>query len=70
MIDVFSQIADWVKSSRRTVVFTGAGMEVVVPPTGQPLENRKITRELAEANWMLWNEEQDYVAYGGKQPQR
>ena len=26
MIDVSSQIADWVKSSRRTVVFTGAGM--------------------------------------------
>jgi hypothetical protein len=42
----------------------------VVPPTGPPLENRKITRELAETNWALWNEEQDYVAYGGKQPQR
>jgi NAD-dependent deacetylase len=26
VIDVFSQIADWIKSSRRTVVFTGAGM--------------------------------------------
>lgn len=47
-----------------------ADMEVVVPPTGPPLENRKITRELAETNWALWNEEQDYVAYGGKQPQR
>lgn len=46
------------------------GLEVLVPPSGPPAENRKITRELAENNWMLWNEEQDYVAYGGKPPVR
>jgi hypothetical protein len=45
-------------------------VEVLVPPSGPPAENRKITRELAENNWALWNEEQDYVAYGGKAPQR
>jgi hypothetical protein len=43
---------------------------MLVPPSGPPLENRKITRDLAENNWALWNEEQDYVAYGGKLPQR
>ncbi len=45
-------------------------LEMLVPPSGPPLENRKITRDLAENNWALWNEEQDYVAYGGKLPQR
>ena len=45
-------------------------LEVLVPPAGPPAENRPITRELAENNWALWNEEQDYVAYGGKAPQR
>lgn len=44
--------------------------EVLVPPSGPPAENRKISRELAENSWLLWNEEQDYVAYGGKAPQR
>jgi len=44
--------------------------EVLVPPSGPPAENRTITRELAENSWLLWNEEQDYVAYGGKAPQR
>ena len=44
--------------------------EVLVPPTGPPAPNRPLTRELAENNWSLWNEEQDYVAYGGKVPQR
>ncbi len=33
-------------------------------------ENRKITREEGEGLWVLWNEEQDYVAYGGKAPLR
>ena len=44
--------------------------EVLVPPSGPPAANRPLTRDLAENNWALWNEEQDYVAYGGKQPQR
>lgn len=44
--------------------------EVLVPPSGPPAPNRPITRELAENSWALWNEEQDYVAYGGKMPQR
>ena len=45
-------------------------MEVLVPPAGPPAENRPITRDPAENSWALWNEEQDYVAYGGKAPQR
>ena len=44
--------------------------EVLVPPSGPPAANRPLTRDMAENNWALWNEEQDYVAYGGKQPQR
>ena len=44
--------------------------EVLVPASGPPAENRKITREEGEGLWVLWNEEQDYVAYGGKPPQR
>lgn len=44
--------------------------EVLVPPSGPPAENRPLTRDPAENNWALWNEEQDYVAYGGKPPQR
>ena len=44
--------------------------EVLVPASGQPPENRKITREEGEGLWVLWNEEQDYVAYGGKAPPR
>jgi hypothetical protein len=44
--------------------------EVLVPPAGPPAANRPITRDLAENSWALWNEEQDYVAYGGKAPQR
>ena len=44
--------------------------EVLVPAAGPPAENRKITREQGEGLWVLWNEEQDYVAYGGKPPQR
>ena len=44
--------------------------EVLVPASGPPLENRKITREEGEGLWVLWNEEQDYVAYGGKAPLR
>lgn len=44
--------------------------EVLVPPAGPPAENRKMTREEAESPWILWNEEQDYVGYGGKVPQR
>jgi len=45
-------------------------MEVLVPPAGPPAENRPITRDPAENSWALWNEEQDYVAYGGKAPPR
>jgi len=41
-----------------------------VPPSGPPAANRPITREQAENNWALWNEEQDYVGYGGKAPPR
>jgi len=41
-----------------------------VPASGPPPENRKITREEGEGLWVLWNEEQDYVAYGGKHPLR
>jgi hypothetical protein len=44
--------------------------EVLVPAAGPPPENRKITREEGEGLWVLWNEEQDYVAYGGKAPVR
>src|SRR5258705_376670 len=44
--------------------------EVLGPAAGPPAENRKITREQGEGLWVLWNEEQDYVAYGGKAPQR
>jgi hypothetical protein len=44
--------------------------EVLVPASGPPPENRKITREEGEGLWVLWNEEQDYVAYGGKAPLR
>jgi hypothetical protein len=44
--------------------------EVLVPAEGQPAENRKITTEEGEALWVLWNEEQDYVLYGGKAPAR
>jgi predicted nucleic acid-binding protein len=44
--------------------------EVLVPASGPPPDNRKITREEGEGLWVLWNEEQDYVAYGGKAPLR
>jgi hypothetical protein len=44
--------------------------EVLVPASGPPPENRKITKEEGEGLWVLWNEEQDYVAYGGKAPVR
>ena len=44
--------------------------EVLVPASGPPPDNRKITREEGEGLWVLWNEEQDYVAYGGKPPLR
>lgn len=44
--------------------------EVLVPASGPPPENRKITKEEGEGPWVLWNEEQDYVAYGGKAPLR
>ncbi|HTY76281.1 MAG TPA: hypothetical protein VMI34_00555 [Candidatus Bathyarchaeia archaeon] len=47
-----------------------ADQEVLVPPAGPPEPNRPLTREQAESNWLLWNEEQDYVAYSGKAPQR
>ena len=47
-----------------------AGAEVLVPAEGAPPENRKITKEEGEGPWVLWNEEQDYVAYGGKAPLR
>ena len=44
--------------------------EVLVPATGPPPGNRTITKEEGEGLWVLWNEEQDYVAYGGKAPLR
>jgi FecR-like protein len=44
--------------------------EMLVPASGPPSESRKITREEGEGLWVLWNEEQDYVAYGGKEPVR
>jgi hypothetical protein len=44
--------------------------ELLVPASGPPPENRKITKEEGEGLWVLWNEEQDYVAYGGKAPLR
>jgi hypothetical protein len=44
--------------------------EVLVPASGPPAENRKITKEEGEGLWVLWNEEQDYVSYGGKAPVR
>jgi FecR protein len=46
------------------------GTEVLVPAEGALPENRKITKEEGEGPWVLWNEEQDYVAYGGKAPLR
>jgi len=33
-----------------------------------PADVRKLSREAVEASWVLWNEEQDYAAYGGKSP--
>ena len=44
--------------------------EALVPASGPSPENRKITKEEGEGLWVLWNEEQDYVAYGGKAPLR
>jgi hypothetical protein len=44
--------------------------EFLVPASGPPPEIRKITKEEGEGLWVLWNEEQDYVAYGGKAPVR
>jgi hypothetical protein len=44
--------------------------EVLVPASGPPPENRKVAKEEGEGLWVLWNEEQDYVAYGGKAPVR
>lgn len=44
--------------------------EVLVPASGPPPEPRKLTKEEGEGLWVLWNEEQDYVAYGGKAPVR
>lgn len=44
--------------------------EVLVPASGPPPANRVITKEEGEGLWVLWNEEQDYVAYGGKAPAR
>jgi hypothetical protein len=44
--------------------------EVLVPASGPPPQNRPITKEEGEGAWVLWNEEQDYVAYGGKAPVR
>jgi hypothetical protein len=44
--------------------------EALVPPAGPPLPNRPLTRDQAENNWSLWNEEQDYVSYGGRAPHR
>lgn len=44
--------------------------EVLVPASGPPAPNRKITKEEGEGLWVLWNEEQDYVSYGGKAPVR
>ena len=44
--------------------------EVLVPPSGPPPQSRPITKEEGEGAWVLWNEEQDYVAYGGKAPVR
>ena len=45
-------------------------LEVLVPASGPPAANRPITKEEGEGLWVLWNEEQDYVAYGGKAPVR
>jgi hypothetical protein len=44
--------------------------EVLVPVSGPPEANRKITLEEGEGPWVLWNQEQDYVLYGGKAPKR
>jgi FecR-like protein len=44
--------------------------ELLVPAEGPPPENRKLTMEEGEGLWVLWNEEQDYVMYGGKAPVR
>ena len=55
--------AGWVRSLPEA-------QELLVP-AGSPLPpNRPLSREEAEAPWVLWNEEQDYVAYGGKAPQQ
>ena len=47
-----------------------AVQEVLVPASGPPPQSRPITKEEGEGPWVLWNEEQDYVAYGGKAPVR
>jgi len=44
--------------------------EVLVPAAGPPTAIRAISKEEGEGPWVLWNEEQDYVAYGGKAPLR
>lgn len=44
--------------------------ELLVPASGPPPENRKLSKEEGEGLWVLWNEEQDYVAYGGRPPER
>jgi len=46
----------------------GDDQELLVGPTGAPADVRKLSREAVEASWVLWNEEQDYAAYGGKSP--
>ena len=46
----------------------GDDQELLVGPTGAPADVRKLSREPVEASWVLWNEEQDYAAYGGKSP--
>ena len=46
----------------------GDDQELLVGPTGAPADVRKLSREPVEASWVLWNEEQDYAAYGGKPP--
>jgi len=44
--------------------------EVLVSASAVAPELRNITKEEGEGRWVLWNEEQDYVAYGGKAPVR
>jgi hypothetical protein len=46
----------------------GDDQELLVGPSGAPADVRKLSREPVEAPWVLWNEEQDYAAYGGKSP--